>query len=178
MSSCIVVHNRFEHSWPFASDHFRSLWQKQGEVDFTRLQADDERPLGEIISHPEKIERLVCLSVPVTLNCLKALKNLKEAYLPGIYTGDALNRHVLKRASAQTRALRSYVPYGAIFAMNPPLTQACSAKRTIHRNEGGARMPSSRWSPYVHRRRKDRQNGSRHIVRIFPYRCRDSRKEK
>lgn len=85
MSSYIVIHNRFEHSWPFAVDHFHKLWQQQGDVSFVHLQLDDQRQLGEILSHPEQVERLVCLGVPVTLDCLKALKNLKEAvFQPGL----------------------------------------------------------------------------------------------
>lgn len=85
MSSCIVIHNRFEHSWPFAADHFHNLWKQQGDVSFVHLQLDDQRQLCEILSHPEQVERLVCLGVPVTLDCLKALKKLKEAvFQPGL----------------------------------------------------------------------------------------------
>ena len=85
MRSCIVVHSSFEHSWPFAADHFHGLWQQQGDVAFTRLHVDDQRRLGEVLPHPEQVERLVCLRVPVTLDCLKALKNLKEAvFQPGL----------------------------------------------------------------------------------------------
>lgn len=101
MSSCIVVHNRFKHSWPFAAEHFHKLWQQQGDVSFVYLQQDDQRKLGEVLSNPEQIERLVCLSVSVTLDCLKALKNLKEAvFQPGLR--DEL------RAHADQAAIRLY----------------------------------------------------------------------
>ena len=85
MSSCIVVHSRFKHSWPFAADHFHKLWQKQGDVSFVDLQPDDGRLLGEVVPHPEQVQRLVSLHMPVSLDCLKALKNLKEAvFQPGL----------------------------------------------------------------------------------------------
>lgn len=81
MSSCIVVHPSFDSSWPYAADHFHALWRQQGDVQFVRLQRDDMRPIGQIISQPEQIGRLVSLHVPVTYACLQGLPQLKEAAL-------------------------------------------------------------------------------------------------
>ena len=79
MKSYIVVHPDFDRSWPFAADYFHEVWQKQAEVIFVRLESEDRRPIGEIISDPAHVDRLVCLNVPVTLSCLQSLENLKEA---------------------------------------------------------------------------------------------------
>jgi phosphoglycerate dehydrogenase-like enzyme len=85
--SVIVVHPDFERSWPFAADHFHALWKAQGPVEFLRLSPDDRRPLGEIVSRPDTVTRLVVLSVPVTDACLAKLESLREAVfsteLPG-----------------------------------------------------------------------------------------------
>lgn len=85
MSSCIVVHPSFDHSWPFGADHFHYLWKQQGEVTFIRLSDDNNQTLGEILSSPDQIRRLVSLNIPVTMDCLKAMPNLKEAVIqPGL----------------------------------------------------------------------------------------------
>lgn len=79
MRSVIVVHPDFDGVWPFAADHFHALWQAQGSVEFVRLPYEDRRPVGEVVSHPETIARLVCLSVPVTPDCVARLSGLREA---------------------------------------------------------------------------------------------------
>ena len=48
----IVVHPRFDGVWPFAADHFHTLWQEQGDVEFIRLEPSDERNLSEIAANP------------------------------------------------------------------------------------------------------------------------------
>ena len=85
MNSLIVVHPRFDGVWPFAADHFHTLWQAQGDVEFIRLEPSDERNLGEIASNPAEIKRLACLSVPVTLECLQRFTGLEEATFQGSY---------------------------------------------------------------------------------------------
>ena len=45
MGDLIVVHPDFDGVWPFAADHFRTLWPEAG---FVRLAHGDERPLGTI----------------------------------------------------------------------------------------------------------------------------------
>ena len=85
MGSTIVVHKTFEHSWPFAADRFHELWKKQGTVDFIGAAEENPRRLGELVANREQVERLVSLKVPVTLDCLKSLPNLKEAvFEPGL----------------------------------------------------------------------------------------------
>jgi phosphoglycerate dehydrogenase-like enzyme len=79
MISCIAVHPNFDRSWPFSADYFNEVWKKQGDVVFIRIDADDNRPLGQIVPKPDQIDRLVCLQVPVTVDCLKAMGNLREA---------------------------------------------------------------------------------------------------
>jgi hypothetical protein len=79
MTSCIVAHPDFDRSWPFSADYFHEVWKKQGDVVFIRLDADDNRALGQIVPEPDQVDRLVCLQVPVTVNCLKTMSNLREA---------------------------------------------------------------------------------------------------
>ena len=85
-ASLIVVHPSFDGVWPFAADHFHSLWQQEGEVDFVRLEPGDDRPLGAHVSAPASVRRLVCLGVPVGGACLEALVNLEEATFQGSYS--------------------------------------------------------------------------------------------
>jgi len=61
----IMVHPDFDRLWPFAADHFRALWQAQGR-GVLRLAQEDRRPVGEMISEPESVIRLVALQVPLT----------------------------------------------------------------------------------------------------------------
>ena len=49
MSSVIVVHPNFDAAWPYAANHFHTLWRDQGEVTFIRLDHGDERLLGELV---------------------------------------------------------------------------------------------------------------------------------
>jgi len=85
MSSLIVVHPNFDAVWPFAADHFHTLWAAQGSVEFMRLEPSDKRRLREVVPNPERFQRLVCLSVPTTLECLKAFAALEEATFQGSY---------------------------------------------------------------------------------------------
>ncbi len=95
MSSLIIVHGAFDGVWPFAADHFHALWKAQGEVEFIRLEHGDERRLGEIVTNAADIRRLVCLRVPVTLECLQAFTSLEEATFQGSY-GSVLSDEAVK----------------------------------------------------------------------------------
>ncbi len=79
MLSALIVHPRFDATWPFAADHLRQLWQQQGDVGFTRLDADDARALAEIISETQSIKRLVALGVPLDGESVAQLESLQEA---------------------------------------------------------------------------------------------------
>ncbi|MBI2503284.1 MAG: hypothetical protein HYW07_08630 [Candidatus Latescibacteria bacterium] len=88
VSSLIVVHPDFDRIWPFAADHFRQLWQQQGEVEFIRVGDGEQRPLREIAAWPGSIRRLACLGVRVELECLRACASLREATFQGGYSGN------------------------------------------------------------------------------------------
>ena len=81
MRSCIVSHRTFERHWPFVHKHCKTLWEKQGETDIVSVGEDDERPLGQVVHEPAAIERIICLWVPVTVQCLQSLTGLKEIAL-------------------------------------------------------------------------------------------------
>ena len=83
MDSFIAVHSAFDGNWPWAADHFRTLWQRQGEVGFRRLAHGDDRRLGEVADgQAASVRRLACLGVRFTLDCLEALPALREATFP------------------------------------------------------------------------------------------------
>ena len=82
MRSVIMVHPDFDRLWPFAADHFRTLWQAQGPVEFLRLAQTDRRPVGQIVSEPESVTRLVALQVPLTQDCLSRMTGLGELARP------------------------------------------------------------------------------------------------
>ena len=84
MDSFIVVHSGFDGGWPWAADHFHTLWQRQGDVGFRRLAHGDDRPLGEVAGEQAaQVRRLACLGVRVTLDCLQAFPSLREATFQG-----------------------------------------------------------------------------------------------
>ena len=84
MDSFIAVHSGFDGGWPWAADHFRDLWQRQGEVGFRRLAHGDDRRLGEVVGEQAaQVRRLACLGVRVTLDCLEAFPSLREATFQG-----------------------------------------------------------------------------------------------
>lgn len=65
MRSVIVVNPEFERIWPSVAEHFRSLWDAETGVEFTRLDPGDDRSLAEIVDGPGGVERLVSLGVPI-----------------------------------------------------------------------------------------------------------------
>ncbi len=82
MSDLIVVHPDFDGIWPFAADHFHTLWP---EADFIRLAHGDERPLGVVVDDPGQVTRLATLGLSVTHDCLKLFRALREATFQGAY---------------------------------------------------------------------------------------------
>ncbi len=79
MSSTLIVHPRFDATWPFAADHLHQLWQQRGDVDFTRLDPDESRSLTEILDQPQTVTRLVALGVPLDAKSAEQLEALQEA---------------------------------------------------------------------------------------------------
>lgn len=84
MQSAIVVHPNFDHSWPWAADHMRTLWQAQGPVQFIRLPYGEAPPVHTVLDNGDQIARLVCFGVPFTEASLAALGALEElaAHIP------------------------------------------------------------------------------------------------
>ena len=78
MKSCIVAHRIYEDRWPFVPEHFQLIWEEQGETELIHVPKDDQRPLAKVVPQPEQVERMVCLQVPATVECMKAFKKLKE----------------------------------------------------------------------------------------------------
>jgi phosphoglycerate dehydrogenase-like enzyme len=91
--SVIVVHPDFDGTWPWAADHFRTLWEAQGQTEFLRLAPDDLRTVSEIVDDPAGITRIVALNVPLTVACVARMPALREAAFspePSTGVGDTL----------------------------------------------------------------------------------------
>lgn len=107
MRSVIVVHPNFDAEWPWSGDHFQEVWQKQGPVEFYRLEPEDTRSLGEIVPDPAGVTRLISLRVPVTDACVEALTGLEEATF---YYG--LTQEQTDRLAAQGTKIHKQVSEG------------------------------------------------------------------
>ena len=97
MKSAILVHPRFDAVWPFAADHARQLWEKEGSVEFVRLAPDDVRPVATILTSPATLTRLLLLDVPLSSDGVDQLPQLQEiAWNEGGYTFDS-KEHIAVR---------------------------------------------------------------------------------
>jgi len=83
MRSVIVVHPDFDACWPLAANHFHTLWRAQGEVEFLRVAAFEQRPLAHLLTDPASVTRLIALSISVTAPDLNAMKQLRELATDG-----------------------------------------------------------------------------------------------
>jgi lactate dehydrogenase-like 2-hydroxyacid dehydrogenase len=93
--SIIVVHPDFDRTWPWAADHFRVLWEAQGQTEYIRLAPDDRRAVCEIVADPAGVTRLVALNVPVTVECVARMPALREAdFSPEPSTGVGARREL------------------------------------------------------------------------------------
>jgi phosphoglycerate dehydrogenase-like enzyme len=90
MLSLIITHADFDSHWPFVADYLRGRWQEQGPIEFIRLARGDQRRLGELYPRPEEVTRLICLGVPVTMDCLPAFSALREAAFSANYGSELL----------------------------------------------------------------------------------------
>ncbi len=99
MRSMILVHRDFDGYMPFAADHLRALWERQGEVEFRRLGVGDSRAAGEAADAPESVSRLVLLGVPFGAACVEKFTQLRE-----MHPGDATSPEAL--AALRAREVR------------------------------------------------------------------------
>jgi phosphoglycerate dehydrogenase-like enzyme len=131
--SIIVVHPDFDRTWPWAADHFRVLWEAQGQTEFFRLAPDDRRPVCEVVPDPAGITRIVALNVPVTMECTARMPALREAvFSPGPSTGAA---DALAAAGASTYVHQSEGFWGQSVAEFALALTLCGLRRIpqLHR---------------------------------------------
>lgn len=105
MSSVIVVHPNFDAAWPYAANHFHTLWRDQGEVTFIRLEHGDERLLGELVPEAAVVRRLVSLGVQSSLACLRRFTALAETAIQGTY-GSGLDEQ--SKSELESRQVKIY----------------------------------------------------------------------
>jgi phosphoglycerate dehydrogenase-like enzyme len=96
MRSVIIVHPNFDIVWPFAADHLQKHWSAQGPAQFIRLAPDETRKLGQLVSAPGGVTRLIALMVDFTSDCLRAFNSLKEAVITNNPYGNSLTEEQLK----------------------------------------------------------------------------------
>lgn len=94
-TSAILVHPNFDAVWPFTADHARRIWNAQGEVEFVRVAPGENSPVGQLLSNPGHIKRLVTFDVPLTSACIESLPQLREVVVQrggygSLKEGDAL----------------------------------------------------------------------------------------
>jgi hypothetical protein len=141
--SIIVVHPDFDRTWPWAADHFRVLWEAQGQTEFFRLAPDDRRAVCEIVADPPGVTRLVALNVPVTVECATRMQALREAvFSPG---PSAAIGATLARAGRRARPGRRRVGRGAATSRRP---DARPPQRSPHTSQRG---PDTRGEPRLGR---------------------------
>ena len=81
MTRTIVVDPLFEDVWPFAADHLRQLWERDGPTEVVRLKAQRETSLTDAVSDPSDVTRLVSLGVRIEDEALSAFSRLEEAFV-------------------------------------------------------------------------------------------------
>lgn len=91
MRNVIVVHPDFERVWPYAAEHFRELWTRRSNVEFTRLEPNDNRSLSAVVSDPQTVTRLVSLGVKTDVTRIGRFESLTEAvvYADGYQVDEA-----------------------------------------------------------------------------------------
>lgn len=104
MPSAILVHPSLEAVWSFAGDYAVHRWRQDGEVEFHRLEPDDRRPVGEVVTTPAEVTRVLSLGVPLTEACLAAMPRLQEVAV--IATDGQARDGVLEQLDA--RGIRRY----------------------------------------------------------------------
>lgn len=101
MSNLIAIHADFEAHWPFVAERLIQRWQALDETALIRLGRGDTRTLGEAVTRPHEVRRLICLGVPVTAECLQHFGGVREAAFLGPYGPANLPQSALDRLHAQ-----------------------------------------------------------------------------
>src|SRR5947209_5739776 len=99
-NSAIVVNHAFDGYRPFAADHARAMWNGQGNPAFIRLEAGDNRRVGEL-AVPMETSRLLSLGVPLMPECVIGLPRLRELAVSSVPPADSPLRGVLAERQVQ-----------------------------------------------------------------------------
>ncbi len=76
MKSVIVVHPRFDGTWPFVANYLHELWR---DSELVRLAANETRTLEHFIDNPGTVTRLISLMAPLSAKGLRSFTSLEEA---------------------------------------------------------------------------------------------------
>ncbi|MBX3015531.1 MAG: hypothetical protein KF832_28680 [Caldilineaceae bacterium] len=149
MNNLIVVHADFEAHWPFVADDLAARWQPQGPTQLVRLPRGNRQRLGEVVRDGAAITRVITLGVPVTLACLEALPDLREAAFHTAYgqTLDAATLDALRQQGVICYAHRSEGFWGQSVA-EFALALTLSALRQIPQNYHAMLTAHEAWERY------------------------------
>jgi phosphoglycerate dehydrogenase-like enzyme len=81
MKTAIVVNSEFDSIWPFAADRIHQLLQPIADVSFQRLPIGSEAALGDVVTDPANVSRLISLGVPLSESDLGRLSSLEEVFV-------------------------------------------------------------------------------------------------
>ena len=103
MTRCVAVNTAFESVWPQVPDCLVEHWRATGDVEYVRVDPDDDRSLSTVLDDPGGVEQLVALGIEVTDDCVAALSNLEEAtVMDGGYGPDEAAHAALEAAGVTT----------------------------------------------------------------------------
>ncbi|MEX0887356.1 MAG: NAD(P)-dependent oxidoreductase [Phycisphaeraceae bacterium] len=105
----IVVHPRFTRVWPLAADELERCWREDAAGDVHRLNAADDRPLGELVAEANAYAQVAALGTRVTPACLDALPALREIAVVKAYgTADEVDPALAAALEARGVELRHH----------------------------------------------------------------------
>lgn len=112
MTSLIAVNPTFERHWPWVVEHLYKRWSEQDETALLRVDEANELPLSAVQTGLGDVNRLICMDVPVTTECVKQLTSLREAAFPRIYNGTTLEKEVQQLLEERSVALYQHSSEG------------------------------------------------------------------
>lgn len=102
----LLVHPRFDGTWPWAAEAFREQWERHGPVEFVRQSYDDERPAHEVVEDPASVARLIVLAAGFDGLSAAAFSGLREAAIVGEY-GEQSSADLLRERGVEVHRHQS-----------------------------------------------------------------------
>lgn len=81
----LLVHARFDRTWPWAAMAFQEQWERHGPVELIHQDLGDDRAAHEVVADPGSVRRLVVLAAAFPPASAEAFTGLREAAILGEY---------------------------------------------------------------------------------------------